>query len=370
MKFTWLVKLEVQMKEYLKYILMAAVISVILLISGCGHVNAPPPKPVITEPAARPVVIVLTPFPTVTSIPTKIPVTVQVVPEEPTPPPHYVMPGEFSGKEQVIHDQVSENYAAQKRAYGGDEFYDGRFERPFDRDMGYLGYLDIVKATMTRTDPDFVYVTIQVAKPVSAAINNKAYYGLELDLNRDGRSLFMIRGLGPISETWSTEGVDVWKSTSAEQPYSMAGEGPIPVTGALGFDVNLLRAGRGSDNDLAWIRLKPGTEDTIEIAFKHSIVGGVKGKFIWRPFTDGAVFSEKVYDLHVSYTLEQAGSPLRGEPDYPLKEVFAVDNTCRVASGYEPTGHEPGICPVTLPEAPPDPSGSSPPCRNPNGGPC
>lgn len=358
------------MNNHLTYILTAAFITTVLLMSGCGTVNAPPPEPVITEPASPPVVIILTPIPSETPVPTEIPTTVQVVPEEPTPPPHYTMPGEFSGKEQVIHDQVTENYAAQKRAYGGDEFYDGRFERPFDRDMGYLGYLDIIKATMFRTDPDFVYVTIQVARPVSAAVNNEAYYGLELDLNRDGRSLFMIRGLGPLSETWSTEGVDVWKSTSAEQPFSMAGEGPIPVTGALGFDVNLLRAGRGSDNDLAWIRLKPGMDDTIEIAFKHSIVGGEKGKFIWRPFTDGVVFSEKVYDLHVSYTLEQAGSPLRGEPDYPLKEVFAVDNTCRAASGYEPTGYEPGICPLTFPEAAPERSDPRPPCVNPNGGPC
>ena len=338
-----------------------------ITLAGCATpaATAPveQPSPVVPTSTLQ-AVIVLTPFPTVTSVP----ITEQVIPVEPSPPPHYLMPGEFTGKAQTIHDQVSETVAPQKRAYGGDDFYDGRFERPFDQEMGYLGNLDIVKATMVRTDPDFIFVTIQVAKPISAAVNNEAYYGLELDLNRDGRNLYMIRGLGPVTETWSTEGVDVWKSTAAEHPYSVAAEGSIPVTGSLGFDVNLLKAGRGSDNDLAWIRLQPGSVDTIEIAFKNGIIGGEKGKFIWKPFTDGAVFPEKLYDLQVSYTLEQAGSPLKGEPDYPLKDVFAVDNTCRVASGFEASGTEPGICPLSLPEAPEH--REDPPCMTPNGSPC
>lgn len=268
---------------------------------------------------------------------------------EPAPPVHHVLPGDYSGRGQEIVDEVSENLAAQNQASAGDDFINGRFERPFDQKMGYLGNLDIVKAELVRSDPDFIYVSIQVARPVAAAINNKAYYGIELDLNRDGRNLYMIRGLGPLTEVWTTEGVDVWKSTSAEQPNVVADEGIIPVTGSLGFDVNLMKSGRGSDNDLAWIRLKPGSENTVEIAFKNKIAGGNQAKFDWRPFTDGAVYSEKAYDLQVSYTQEQAGSPYRNDVDYPLKDVFAVDNTCRAASGYEPTGKEPGICPLAFP---------------------
>jgi len=334
----------------------------VLLVIGCVPVAAP-----ILEPTAESSPTSLPKQPAATSTP--VPTILSIRPVEPSPPPHVLIPGEYTGKEQTIHDQVSENYASQKRAYGGDEFYDGRFERPFDREMGYLGNLDIVKSTMVRTDPEFIYVTIQVAWPVNSAINNSPYYGLELDLNRDGRNLFMIRGLGPLSEEWTTDGVDVWKSTSAEQPLTIASDGGIPVTGALGFDVNLLHSGRGTDNDLAWIRLKPGSDDTVEIAFKNSIVGGEQGKFIWRPFTDGAPFSEREYDLQVSYTLEQAGSPYKGEVNYPLKEVYAVDNTCRVASGYDATGYEPGLCP--LPPAPEQPDEKQPvECRNPNGGPC
>ena len=308
------------MKRIRSSVVLGTILVLLAVSAGCSPIAAPvlevtEPPPITTSPPVEPVVV---PSPTEKVIP----VAVQEVPEEPTPPPHVLYPGEISGKEQTIHDQVTENYAAQKRAYGGDEYYDGRFERPFDQKMGYLGHLDIVKSTMVRTDPNFVVVALEVVKPVASAINNPVYYGLELDLNLDGRSLFMIRGLGPLSEEWSTEGVDVWKSSSAEQRVSVASEGVIPVTGALGFDVSLLKSGRGKDTDLAWMRMRPGMDNVVEIAFKNSIVGGEKGKFIWRPFTDGAPYSEREYDLQVNYTLEQAGSPYKGEPYYPLKRCF------------------------------------------------
>jgi hypothetical protein len=61
-----------------------------------------------------------------------------------------------------------------------------------------------------------------------------------------------------------------------------------------------------------------------------------------------------------SFTQEQAGSPISGETNYPLKEVYAVDNTCRVASGYEATGREPGICAQPPPPDNPDQPQSEP----------
>jgi hypothetical protein len=321
------------------FLLLTPLTLLAFTISACGAAISPP----INTSRSESVQPLLAKNPMHTS--NDVNVSMNERPVEAVPPSHNLTPGDFTGEGQVIFDESSADFASQNRASGGDEFYDGRFERPFDQKMGYLGNLDIIKATLVRTDLEFIDVSIQLARPVSAAINNQAFYGLELDLNRDGRSLFMIRGIGPLTESWSTEGVDVWKSTSAEQPPVVAEEGVIPVTGSLGFDVNLMKAGRGSDNDLAWIRLKPGTDDTVEIAFKNNIVGGLKGKFIWRPFSDGAVFSEKAYDFQVNYTLEQAGSPYRGEPDYPLKDVFAVDNTCRAASGYEPVGAAAGLCP-------------------------
>lgn len=320
------------------------VILFLLTISGC---NYPFPQKAIPVPPTLP------PKPPPTALPT-IELTV-----EPSPIPHVLIPVTGSGKEQTIHDQVNKSYASQKRAYGGDEYRNGRFERPFNKNMEYLGYLDIVKVTMTREDPVFVFVKIQVADPVVPATGGEAYYGLELDLNLDGRSVYLIRGARPFTEEWSVNGVDVWKSTSSMEP--MAKSPGIPITGAFGFDLGLLLEGKGDDVDMAWIRLSPGTTDTVEIAFKNQLVDGPKGKFVWRPFTDGAPFHPNLYDLQNTYTLEQAGSPIAGEMDYPLKEVHSVDNTCRVASGYEATGKEPGLCPLPPPPGKPDKPGDTPP---------
>jgi hypothetical protein len=314
------------------------IVVLITTLAGCNYPGlyqsasketSPPPTNLPAQPTAAP---------------TQIPPTVQA---------HILSPINAAGKAQTIHDQVNKNYASERRAYGGDEYRVGRFERPFDSKMTYLGYLDIVKSTMVRTDPNFIFVTIQVADPVESAVERPAYYGLELDLNLDGRSKYLIRATRPLNEEWSVAGVDVWKSTSSEQPLSQAYTG-IPVTGATGFDVSMLLAGKGDDIDLAWIRMNPGLKDTVEIAFKNSLVGGEKGKFVWRPFTDGAPFEPKLYDLQNSFTLEQAGSPIIGEKDYPLKAVYAVDNTCRVTSGYEATGKEPGICQQPPPPEKPD----------------
>ena len=316
-----------------------------MAIAGC---NYPFPKEatpeVITLPRTKP--------PTIA--PTEKPTTA------PTPQAHIMIPVTGSGKAQTIHDQVNKSVATQKRAYGGDEYRWGRFERPFNKNMDYLGYLDIVKVTMVRDDPAFIYVAIQVAEPVIPAGENPAFFGLELDLNLDGRSTYLIRGERPFTEEWTAEGVDVWKSTTSEQPLPQLGAG-IPVTGTIGFDVSVLLEGKGDDIDLAWIRLRPETQDTVEVAFKNSLIGGEKGKFVWRPFTDGVPFLPNQYDLQNTYTLEQAGSPIISESNYPLKEVYAVDNTCRVASGYEATGKEPGICPLPiLPDKPDQPAPGGP----------
>jgi hypothetical protein len=273
-----------------------------------------------------------------------------------------MVPTSGTGKEQVIYDQVDSSTAAQKRAFGGEQYSVGKFERPFNKDMVYLPFLDIVKSTMQRADPNFIYTKIQVNAPVSDAKDNPAFYGLELDTNMDGRSEVLVLAAKPTSTDWSVTGVNVWKSSSAEAAVAATGSS-IPVTGSMGFDMNLFAAGKGSEADLAYVRLSPDKPDTVEIAFKNSLVGGEKGKFVWRPVTDGAAFASTLYDLNVSFTLEQAGSPLIDNANYPLKEVYAVDNTCRVASGYQATGNESGLCP--LPPPPDRPDHKSPAPSNP-----
>ena len=272
---------------------------------------------------------------------------------------HTLVPGAGTGKEQVIHDQVNVSKADQKTAVGGEQYSAGRYERPFNKDMVYLPYLDIVKSTLQREDANFIYVTIQVQGSLTQPKDKPALYGIELDTNLDGRSEYLLFAKTPTSTEWSVNGVNIWKSSSADLPGA-DNKGSIPITGSSGYDTDVFIAGNGSDSDLAWVRLSPDKPETVELAFKNSLIGGKNGRFVWRPMTDGAGFSAELYDLNVSFTLEQAGSPLRDSLFYPLKEVYAVDSTCRVASGYTASGNEPGLCPLPPPPDKPDRPGGSP----------
>jgi hypothetical protein len=45
------------------------------------------------------------------------------------------------------------------------------------------------------------------------------------------------------------------------------------------------------------------------------------------------------------FTEDQAGSPVKDKQYFPLKDLYAVDNACREAFGFNPTGYEPQLCP-------------------------
>jgi hypothetical protein len=84
----------------------------------------------------------------------------------------------------------------------------------------------------------------------------------------------------------------------------------------------------------------------VDIAFKSSLIGGEKGKFIWQAWSSGLILTSGQFDPNSHFSLDIAGSPIKDDPNYPLKAVYALDNTCRRASGYPPTGLEKGLCPI------------------------
>ena len=51
--------------------------------------------------------------------------------------------------------------------------------------------------------------------------------------------------------------------------------------------------------------------------------------------------------MNDNQTHEEAGSSLvELEFFYPLKNLSELDNSCRIAVGFQATGNEPGACPV------------------------
>ncbi len=249
------------------------------------------------------------------------------------------MPGEPEGSAQVIHDQTCFQTANEKRAAGGDEYSTGRFERPFDRDMHYLPALDISRAELFRPKDGWIYFRIHLEdKPATAP----SIYGIELDLDIDGRGDYLIQVSAPESPDWDEVGIRMWWDSDGDVGGQVINRSdPVGFKGS-GFETLKVDTNDGKNPGQIWTRLNG---KGLEIAVSEDLVGGVTGKFTWKPFTDGVPFSSTLYDLNDYFLLDEAGSANQGEREYPLKEVFAIDNTCRGLSGLTPSGNEQGVCP-------------------------
>jgi len=279
--------------------------------------------------------------PTATAEPTAEP--------SPTPIVHLVSPEVTlpEDKPQVTYDQESIRSAEQKEAYAGDQFLIGRYERPFDQEMTYLPFIDIIQSNLIRNkDTEFIYSIIFLLDNPSLAPDEKYGFGIELDTNLDGRGEFLVWTQLPKSTDWSVEGVRVFKdankSVGALKP--MFSDAP---SGGDGYEINIFDSGNGADPDLAWSRISPQDPTKIEIAFKKTILEDSQ-KFMWGTWSILGPDQFDRFDHNDYFTYADAGSPTKSDKGfYPLKAMFAIDNTCRAASGFTPKGYEPGLCPVT-----------------------
>jgi len=270
------------------------------------------------------------------------------------PVTHKQTPGEPAlAFESQIHDPDSSALAAQHRANGGENFGFDLYERPFDQSMNtYFPGLDIQNAALNR-DATWIYVTITLVGQ-SPQGGLPGDYGVELDVNRDGRGDFLVMAAAPQS-SWSTDGVRVWQDSN----HDVGGLHPIqsdaPKNGD-GYETALFDQGQGSDPDLAWARLSPKDPKSVQIAFKRSLFNDAN-PFLWGAWTmDPGMLHADWFDYNDHFTQTEAGSPLVELTHYyPLKALYEVDDTCRWAVGFTPNGSEPGICPVPPTPAPPAP---------------
>lgn len=250
-----------------------------------------------------------------------------------------VRPGEPRGSAQIIHDQTCAATAGSKRAAGGDEYSDGRFERPFDREMNYLPALDISRGMLVRSNDGWNYFTIVLE---AAPLPPPAVYGIELDLNIDGRGDYLIQISAPTVTEWMESGIKMWWDSDGDVGGQVINRSDPRGNKGSGFESVKIDTATGKHAGQIWSRL---IENGVQIALKDQWVGGKDGKFTWKPYTDGSPFSPSQYDLNDYYLLAEAGSPLIGERDYPLKVIHSMDNTCRGLSGLTPSGAEQGVCP-------------------------
>jgi hypothetical protein len=258
-------------------------------------------------------------------------------------------------------DYDSSTTAKNKIAPGGDRFTYGKFERPFNANTMdvYFPELDIID-TFVFQDETWIYGTITLA---GLDANNAASgkYAIELDTDLDGKGDWLIIASAPTAD-WSTTGVQVYQDANKDVGNVSAMFTDEKATGD-GFEKLVFDQGTGDDADAAWARISPNDPKSIEISVKRSVLGN-PNKYLINMWAGHTLLDPSLFDINDHFTQEQAGAADPGlQLFYPIKEVSELDNSCRMAVGFEPTGQEPGLCEVFVPviNVPPTPKPTDPP---------
>ncbi|MBT3337503.1 MAG: hypothetical protein HN855_00030 [Anaerolineae bacterium] len=180
-------------------------------------------------------------------------------------------------------------------------------------------------------------------------------YGVEIDNDADGFGDTIIWAEPPYTTDWTNSNVQVFEDTNHNTAGLSSGLSDAPLI-TDGYDSLIFDRGIADDPDLAWIRSNAGEKATIQFAFKKSLTDGT---FMLGVLADAGLRDVGKLDYVDRFLEEDAGSPVRDNKYYPLGELYLVDNTCREAFGFKPTGFEPQLCPP--PEAPPKEPGEPTP---------
>lgn len=273
------------------------------------------------------------------------PSTEIAIPETSIPVINHVMTPASPGSGKLVYDVESQSTAPEQRAKWGDSYDINRLERPFLQNMTYVPDLDIVTYTVA-SDNDWWYVSIKL---IGTDPNNSIgiNYGVELDTNHDGFGDYIIWSHPPYSPQWDTLPVQIYQDKNHDTGGLSAEKSDAPIT-TDGYETLIFNGGiDAADPDMAWVRINAGQDATVQFAFKRSWSGSI---FMLGVLADNGLKDVGKLDYVDRFVEEEAGSPVKEKQYYPLKALYAVDNACREAFGFEPTGYEPQLCPHEEPE--------------------
>lgn len=313
-----------------------------LIISACGT-DGPTDDELANAVeltlAALPTDTEVPPEPTETPEPTEPPAPTNT--PEPTAIPHETIPVDFpEDVSSQITDPDSSASAAEASAAIGEAFAYNLYERPFtEGDMTYRPDLDITGAKLGFGDSfTYVEVKLQGQHPDGGLLGT---YGVELDSNNDGRGDVLVLASNVQSE-WSTDGVFAWSDSNSD----VGGETPITADDqpGSGYDnVVFEESLNGGDIDLVWARVSPNDANAVQLAFKPDLIGNAMN-YVWWAVADAKVMNPAWYDYNDHFTLEEAGSPIAGKLEYPVKALSEIDNTCSWYVGAVPEALNARMC--------------------------
>ena len=325
------------MKKILPLLLLA------VLLTACSQAAQDTPIPNTPEP------VVVVPSETAPAIPqteSSAQPTVEVQPVA-APVSHVIFPSAGTSDRATAHDNENSLFYDTKKVKTGDEFYKNRFERPFTSvDMNYLPDLDIVNFSIT-SDENFFYVNISMVELDAATQSLTGYYGVEIDRNADGRAELLLTTRPPYSTEFTADNTAAYLDVNSDvggiiinRPDDFGGDG---------FESTIFDLSQGmypeGNPDLVWVRqATDGTLPAVEIAFDRRIFKDGSEAFMWSVLSNDAAIDPARLYYQDTYTAEQAGAPNTDDPNYPIKELAAMDNTCRVPLGFQADGDEPLGC--------------------------
>ncbi len=266
-----------------------------------------------------------------------------------------IIPAEPPKPELEFSDVNSNDFKQDKSVLGGDTYNENFFERPFTTDMTYLPDVDILKAAIA-TDVHFLYFTIKLSGVNTVTGDLRANYGIEVDVDKDGRGDYSAWVANPTSTSWTTTGVTILYDSNND----VGGKNPaIGETGwsGDGYDTTI----PDSNPVTVWARVSPTDPKVVQFAVYRNLLGEPT-QFLWGAWADNGLKNPRQFDYDDFYTLKQAGSGYAENSNYSLKTVNSNDNTCRQPYGFTTNEKIPNMC-LYISLAAPTQKGPAPICQ-------
>lgn len=277
-----------------------------------------------------------------------------------------LVPGEPGDPVVIVEDARSDgeygNWMAQYIIGGAwaDTWFVNQYERPFSADeMVYQPYLDI-KESRIRPAGDWTVFEVLAVGPASSEL---VYISLELDTDLDNRPDLLILTQALEDTTWN----DLMISLLVD-PNRDAG-GNRPRLAEPFQDIwNGFEESYNAEESRVYIRRSPDSDSAYQIAVLNELLEG--DQFVWRVWLEGEIFHPGWVEYNDRYSLADAGSPYRYSPNYPLKALASLDNTCLQFFGGQAYQPQPGFCETIIDLSgeetlPPDDQFSNPSGENP-----
>lgn len=282
---------------------------------------------------------------------------------------HFIIPSTGTSDRATAHDNENSLFYDTKKVKTGDEFYKNRFERPFTSvEMSYLPDLDIVNFSIT-SDANFFYVNISMVGLDPDTQSLTGFYGVEIDRNADGRAEILLTTRPPYSVEFTANNTAAYLDVNSDVGGNIINR-PDDYN-SDGFEKTIFDLAQGiypeGNPDLVWVRQTTDrTLPAVEIAFSRQMFRGGAEAFMWSVLTNDIVIEPTRLYYNDYFTPGQAGAANTDDPNYPIKELAAMDNTCRVPLGFQAVGTEPLGCFVKGGEseakATPSPDGTNSTC--------